>query len=466
MRGLPHKVGQVLSFSELENGGAAFTVLTEGGPALSLAEVESILARELGSRTAFRHLAPHGISASIGQVHRATLDDGREVAVKVQLPGIAEALATDLRALGWLTAPIGGMRRGFSMAAFRGEIGSMLESELDYAREARAMQAFRSAVSAARLDVEVPEPVGPLCTPRVLTMTWIEGAGFPEIRSWPAADRVQVGRTILELFLRGVLQWRLVHADPHPGNFRFRRRGDRPVVGLVDFGCVKEVPAALAQGFAGLLGAAANQRWDSDEVWARWGAMGFDLGMIEPLRPRAHEIMRTLFEPFAAMEAFDLAAWQPGARLAEILGEHRMAFRMAAPPALVYLVRAFLGAVQYVRAIEVPVDWRSVLVPLLVGSDDLRGCAGSGDAEEVAPCHSSMLRIAIDENGVPKVRLAFGARAVDDLAQLIPEDVRPRLRERGIDLDQVVGRIRDGGYAPGLVFELEEGRKTHRVWLE
>lgn len=466
MRGLPHKVGQVLSFSELDNGGAAFTPLTEGEPVLSLPEVEAILERELGSRAAFRHIAPRGIAASIGQVHRATLADGREVAVKVQLPGIAAALATDLRALGWLTAPIGGMRRGFDMAAFRGEIGGMLEGELDFEREAAALLRYRGAVRAAGLPVEVPEPVLAHCSPRVLTMTWIEGERFAAVRHWTASDRAEAGRIMLELFLRGVLQWRFVHADPHPGNYRFSRKSDRPLIGLVDFGCMKDVPDALGLGFGRLLGAAARRRWECGEVWEAWGTMGFDLAMIEPLRPRAHEIMRVLFEPFSAAGPADLNAWKPGARLAGILGEHRMAFRMAAPPELIYLVRAFLGAVQYLRVLDAPVDWRAVLVPLLEGAADSRDRDPAPGANDDRPCRSSLLRIAVDEGGLPRVRLAFGARALDNIAQLIPDDVRPRLLERGIDLDQVVRKVREGGYAPGMVFELEEGRKAHRVWLE
>ena len=144
LHGLPQKIGQLLAFSEIDASDPAFTKLTENEPSLSAATARAEVERQLGGpiHSFFTSFEDRGIAASIGQVHRATTLDGRIVAVKIQYPGIAECVEFDLRALGWLAAPIGDLRRGFDLKAYRTEIGQSLRDELDYHKEAASLNHF------------------------------------------------------------------------------------------------------------------------------------------------------------------------------------------------------------------------------------------------------------------------------------------------------------------------------------
>ena len=95
--------------------------------------------------TVFSEIEPHGRAASLGQVHRATLRDGRTVAIKVQYPGIRQAVEADLKMLGWLSKPVGDLRRGFDLTDYRGAIRDSLDEELDYVREAEHQRRYAEA---------------------------------------------------------------------------------------------------------------------------------------------------------------------------------------------------------------------------------------------------------------------------------------------------------------------------------
>ena len=121
LRGLPQKMGQILSMSEDDETVDAFAPLTDSAEPVPLEALLSVMAEQWNRdpETVFGDIDGHGLAASLGQVHRATLRDGRVVAIKVQYPGIREAVEADLKMLGWLSEPVGGLRRGFDLADYR-----------------------------------------------------------------------------------------------------------------------------------------------------------------------------------------------------------------------------------------------------------------------------------------------------------------------------------------------------------
>jgi len=207
----------------------------------------------------FFHLDPDGFAAaSIGQVHRGRMRDGREVAVKIQYPLIDEIVRADLKNLRVLLKSLFAL---FSDADFEpvwDEVRDRLLEELDYRHEAENMRTM------ARLHANVPEIIIPrvveeASTARVLTMELVEGIPPDEACSarQPAEKRDLWGRTLLEFQLRGLFEHLVVHADPNLANFAFRDDG-RVVV--YDFGCVKRVPPEIARGYAGLMMAVLEDR--------------------------------------------------------------------------------------------------------------------------------------------------------------------------------------------------------------
>jgi len=470
MHGLPQKIGQLLAFSEVEGADPVFTPLTENEPALTAAEAREVVERHLGGPLAefFATFEPQGIAASIGQVHRATLHDGRTVAVKFQLPGIAGAVAHDLGALGWLTAPIGDLRQGFDLAAYRAEIGESLLGELDYRREAASLSRFAGLTRSLGHPVLVPEVVSELSGEQLLVTTWLHGEHLGAVRHWPEPARATLSASLIELFFRGIFEWGLIHADPHPGNYRFLHCLGRPTVGLLDFGCVKRVPPPVQAGMRGLLEAGRNGRAEAGTIREQFVHLGFNPAVLARLEVKLPAVGSALTAPFHAPGKFDVASWHLRERLAAALGEDRLAFRTAGPPAMIFILRALQGLVQYLTILDAPVDWREA-----AGLDLNSPLALPTPPAPQAPLPArnphrtaETLRLLVEENGATKVSLTFGADAVDRLPDLVPHELRDRLAERAVNLTAVADAARRGDYAPGELFSLVDGPKTVRVWLE
>lgn len=466
LHGLPQKIGQMLAFSDLESGGDAFARLTEDRPALSADDAFAEMSRQIGCdiRSLVTQIDPVGISASIGQVHRAVLRDGREVAIKVQYPAIAESLEWDLKALGWLSAPVGDLRNGFSMADYRREIGAMTRRELDYRQEARSLARF-AGLFADHPGVLIPSVVEELSGPHILTTSWIPGDRIHEARCWSREERRDAAEILMGAFIPGLFQWRLLHADPHPGNVRYLRTADGVRVGLIDFGCVMEPGENFVRGLAGLLddsGAASAE--------ARFLEMGFDRMRMSPFVDKMGAVAAALRLPFASGEPMTVAEWDLGGRLAAILGSHRMAFRTAGPPAMLYFLRAFQGMLRHLRMLDVPIRFRdlwerraSVQVSVPAGRVDLPP-GGAGDST-LSTMKSQSLHIRVSEGDVTRVDLTFGAAATDCLPDLVPGELRRTLADRCIHLEDISAGARRRDYAPGDLFLYEEGDRKVRVWL-
>jgi predicted unusual protein kinase regulating ubiquinone biosynthesis (AarF/ABC1/UbiB family) len=461
LHGLPQKIGQLLALAELDDS-SAYAPLTEGKASLPVAEILALFEASLGRpwQACFQSFEPEGIAASLGQVHRATLHDGCAVAVKVQFPDAAANVNADLQALDWLTLPFGGLRGGFDQAAYHRAIGDGLRRELDYRQEAAALRRFGGL--AAGLDwLAVPEVIGDLCADRVLTMTWLDGEPLPAVRQWPTAEREQAARALLRLFLTSAFEWRCLHADPHPGNYRFRRTGRGVQVGLLDFGSVQELDEGRVQALATLI-KAARAGGDGETLHAAYVALGFHRDLLQPLAYLLPALTRLLFEPFAVPGPFDPAAWRLSERVEQTLGPFRWNFRIAGPAGLIWVVRAFLGLIRYQQALGVAIDWHALWQEIGAWHATDRPAA----LPAVSAARSRHLRVRVREAGQTKVELTFPAPAAAHLADLVPEDLEAKLQGRGLDVRRIGAAAEAGGFAAGELFQWTEGAKEVRVWLE
>ena len=187
-------------------------------------------------------------AASIGQVHRARMRDGREVAVKVQYPLIDEIVRADLKNLKTLMMRLVALFTDADFEPLWGELQKGLLAEIDYLQEAENIRRM-TALNADVPDIVIPRVVDEATARNVLTMEFVEGIPPTEACSdrYPAELRDRWGVVLSEFQMRGILEHRLVHADPNMANFAFLDDG-RVVV--YDFGCVKEVPEKLARAYA------------------------------------------------------------------------------------------------------------------------------------------------------------------------------------------------------------------------
>ena len=201
-------------------------------------------------------------AASIGQVHRGRLRDGRDVAVKVQYPMIREIIESDLKNFRVVFRALFAMVSEVDFEPFWHEIRDRLREELDYLHEADNQRRL-AEFHAGDPEIVIPAVIAEASTDRVLTMEFVEGIAPDQACSdrQPQVLRNAWGRKLFEFQLKGLFETRHLHADPNIGNFGFLPDGG---IIVYDFGCVKRVPEAIARGYAELICAALDDRRRSE----------------------------------------------------------------------------------------------------------------------------------------------------------------------------------------------------------
>jgi predicted unusual protein kinase regulating ubiquinone biosynthesis (AarF/ABC1/UbiB family) len=258
LKGGAMKVGQAMSIFEAalpeELAGpyrATLTKLQDAAPPMPAVTVHQVLSKGLGRQWRRRFASfddKPAASASIGQVHRAVWSDGREVAVKVQYPGAGDALTADLDQMSRVARMVGSLTPGMDMKPLLAELRERVVEELDYRLEASSQQAFAEAYE-GDVDFLVPHVVAQAGT--VLVTEWVEGESLAQvIADGTAEERDRLGTLYLRFLFSGPARAGLLHADPHPGNYRVLPDGR---LGVLDFGAVARVPDGLPPSIGRLL---------------------------------------------------------------------------------------------------------------------------------------------------------------------------------------------------------------------
>jgi predicted unusual protein kinase regulating ubiquinone biosynthesis (AarF/ABC1/UbiB family) len=372
MKGAVMKIGQLLSFVDTdyvpEHYRGALAALQADAPPMPHALVVDVVRTELGAAPAqiFDWFSPEPIAAaSIGQVHMARLCvDGveHELVVKVQYPGIAEAIAADL-ANGALLAAIASLAQSVlrdlvpnvDTKAFIEEIAERVGDELDYTTEAANQQLF-AELWASEPSIHVPDVVSELSTGRVLTMTYVDAMRWSAAQTAPKDLRDAWGAAIARFVFGSLYRHHVFNADPHPGNYLFHDDG---TVTFLDFGCVKRFDAEHIRPIRLLRHAATSGT--PDEVIDAMIEMGALLG-----RPPADAVgelvawARRDFSPLRAPQPFHYTrAWA-----AETIGAMANAgFNaniqrlLTLPKDNLFLLRITAGLNSVLAGLECEIDW-------------------------------------------------------------------------------------------------------------
>ena len=263
MKGAAMKVGQMLSLHEgllPPEVTAVLSVLQKEAPSVSFDVMERELRRELENfDTLFESVEPEAFAAaSIGQVHRGVMRDGREVAVKIQYPRADQMVKADLKNLKALLGNLVSLFMDIDFEPIWDEVKERLLEELDYLKEAENIRRM-AALHADLPEIIVPDVVQEATTRRVLTMGFVDGIPPDEAASdqYPQHLKDQWGITLFEFTLRGLFEHRFLHADPNFANFAFREDGS---VAVYDYGCMKEIPADIAAGYSNLMNSVLDRR--------------------------------------------------------------------------------------------------------------------------------------------------------------------------------------------------------------
>lgn len=337
---------------------------------LNRALVLKLLRQEFGQGPddLFAQFEPQAFAAaSLGQVHAATLHTGEAVAVKLQYPGMAATLQSDLQLLRLLLNTLGQhsatMPSPQVLERTLADISTTLAQELDYVQEAQQLQWFGRHLPNPLLVL--PQPVPSHSTARVLTMHKLDGL---HLEAWLAthpsqAERDHYGQLLFDLFLHSSFSLQHLQTDPHPGNFLFMPGGQ---LGLLDFGCTRTLDPAFCHSLARAWCAVLCRPKDTTALQAAYS----ELGLIDPAISEA-VFCTELLPALQAMQDWQCLPFRkavydfgqlplpprPGA-------EHRQVMQhlQAVPPDLPYFDRAHLGLVQMLRAMRARVRTGNVWI--------------------------------------------------------------------------------------------------------
>ncbi|MFJ9375862.1 ABC1 kinase family protein [Streptomyces sp. NPDC101455] len=380
LKGGAMKFGQALSVFESalpeEVAGpyrAALTKLQEAAPPMPTRTVHGVLTERLGKdwRELFLEFEDKpAAAASIGQVHRAVWQDGREVAVKVQYPGAGEALLSDLTQLSRFARLLGPLIPGMDIKPLIAELRDRVSEELDYGLEAQAQQAHAEEFEGDP-DVVVPAVVHQ-CD-QVLVTEWIDGIPLSEvIADGTQEQRDRAGQLLARFLFSGPARTGLLHADPHPGNFRLLPAdpdgtGDWRL-GVLDFGTVDRLPGGLPTPIGDSLRMTLDG--DAEGVYELLRTEGFVKDSIELDPDAVLDYLVPIIEP-AQVDAFTFSrGWMrsQAARIADPRSPaHQLGKQLNLPPAYLLIHRVTLSTIGVLCQLGATVRLRDELEEWLPG---------------------------------------------------------------------------------------------------
>ncbi|MEV4878558.1 ABC1 kinase family protein [Streptomyces cyaneofuscatus] len=411
LKGGAMKLGQALSVFESalpeEIAGpyrAALTKLQEAAPPLPAATVHSVLAERIGEdwREYFLEFEDKpSAAASIGQVHRAVWHDGREVAVKVQYPGAGEALLSDLTQLSRFARLLGPLVPGMDIKPLIKEMRDRVSEELDYELEAQA-QRLHAEEFTDDPDVVIPGVVHQ--SDQVLVTEWMDGVPLADvIAEGTAEQRDRAGQLLARFLFSGPARTGLLHADPHPGNFRLLPPADDADVvdeadeaggpgplawrlGVLDFGTVDRLPG----GLPGTIGESLRMTLEGDAagVYGLLRAEGFVKESIDLEPDEVLDYLLPIIEPAQVEEFAFSRGWlrDQAARIADPRSPaHQLGRQLNLPPSYLLIHRVTLSTIGVLCQLGAAVRLRDELEAWLPGFVAESGEPGESEEPGFAP---------------------------------------------------------------------------------
>ena len=376
MKGAAMKLGQLLSFVDLDVPPDvrnvyhdALAQLRDAAPAFDPGAIDEVLREEYGAapETVFAAFDRTPLAAaSIGQVHAATLDDGREVVVKVQYPGVAEAVRADLRNAETFRPIARLMAPNQEIEPLLEELRERIDDELDYQREARYQRAFADRY-ADHPFIRVPDIVGDLCRNRVLVSERVHGKRFDVVAaSSDEETRQRVGEIVFRYAFGSIGRFRLFNGDPHPGNYLIEPEGSAADGGVrvafLDYGSVKMFTRERYASMRAVEESVA--RADRGEAIDALRAAGFLPRTARVDEDLVHDWFRLYTRPVVAEQPFTFTP-EYAAEVIRSTTDPRSPYsdmlrKLNLPPDYLLLNRIQWGLNSVLGRLEATNDWRAI----------------------------------------------------------------------------------------------------------
>ena len=342
LKGAAMKVGQMLSADPdflPEEMNDALSTLQQNAPPMPFEVVKEVVEAALSAPLdqLFESFSTEPIgAASIGQVHRAMTRDGQDVAVKVQYPGIADSIESDMKNMASLLNLARAKVPKERIDAYVDEVTETLKKESDYLNEADNLERFQVVLKDLP-ELRAPTPVFELSRRNVLTMEFIEG---PRLTDWlitaSETQKTQKGEALIKAYITMMHEHGVLHADPHPGNFLVDNE-ERVV--FLDLGCVRDFETSFAEGLAGIL--IGVWRSDLDRVMRELAALDFQTEGVDP--ELIWEWLELILEPLITPGLFDFGAWPIHENSRAFVLKNPSILSFAPPRQALFYVRVLAG---------------------------------------------------------------------------------------------------------------------------
>lgn len=456
MTGLGAKLGQIL--------GMRLGSETAPIPALDLSQVWEIIRRCAPTFVdQISHLKTVGFAASIGQSHCAQLKNGDLVCIKVQRPGIGDAVNQQLDLV--IKLLMMGPPKKFAVRsqAYEEFLREKFAAELDYRIEAQVQQ--RLACDLGHIsNIVVPEV---FFADREILIQRFEDAGtLASAAHWPSYEAKSiVGRTLVEAFFSMLLKKGLLHADLHPANLGFRL-GTPPRLVLYDYGSfVRLTPSSITALKILLSGSTLGQPHATLDALVSLGFEEDKLHHIPQIGAIIERFLGIILNPVAP----DPANLGLNKMIRTELGVENWWFRSAGPPWFLYVMRSFFGVLNVLSQLNVKIDFRSIIeryIDVRMSWNPEITLKSTLFQSNSAPLHAKNLKVLVTEQEAEIVRLELPSRAIEDLEDLLPEQALTKLQRLGYDLKAIKIDALKNGCQPSLLFDATVESRTYRVWLE
>jgi len=305
-------------------------------------------------------------AASLGQVHRAVLHDGREVACKLQYPGMDDTVNADLRQARWLLSIFERYEGSLRTGQIFEELKSRILEELDYTLEFRRMAMYRD-ILADDPRVHVPEPIPELSTGRLLTSAWLHGRPIREAFEYDQDSRNRIAANVFDLWYRPLYHYAVIHGDPHFGNYTVRADCS---VNLLDYGCVRVFPARFVEGVIRLYEALRDGDRDKEAYAYRcWGFQNLTKELMEVLTEWARFVYAPLLDDNDRSIGEDNHVSAGRQRLSDVRRKLRDAGGVELPSEFVFIDRASVGLGALALRLDARINWHRMFNAMIEGFD-------------------------------------------------------------------------------------------------
>ena len=370
LRGAAMKIGQLASLQSEDilppEFARALAVLRAQATPMPLQQLRGVLGREYGKgwERRFSAFGDEPIAAaSIGQVHRATTTDGRDVALKVQYPGVARSIASDVDNVAALLRLFNLLPLGLDVGGIAAEAKRQLVQEADYLSEARFLERYALLV-ADEPALLVPRVQWDLTTRRVMAMDFVEGEPLDVLQGAPQARRDAVGRLLERLVFRELFEFRVMQTDPNFANYLYQPSTGRIV--LLDFGATQRFVASFVANYARI----TRSVIEGDREAVAREAICIGYAAADSSLERLQAVVDVIFlvcEPLRHRGRYDFGASDLPSRVRALSFD--LAFRRGLlkppPPETIFLHRKLVGSFLLLARIGARVDARALVLPLL-----------------------------------------------------------------------------------------------------